>query len=318
MKKILLSALLTFGLLNAPMAQEQFPKDTLTIIVPYAPGGSSDSLARALAQAISDEYEFPVIVDNRPGGGTVIGAQRLLSQKPDGHTVFITAASFVINSLLMPDLPFDVEQDFQPVSLLAVNPHLLVVNADVPADDVESFVSWAQQADGTYSSFGIGSSGHLGFELLKEATDIDMLHVPYKGSAPATLAVLTGEVDATLGDVGVVAPHLSEGKIKPIAITGAERLPMLPDVPTFKEAGYPEFSSQTWLGLLTRAEVPEERVERLNEIFNQALNSKEVQNVLALQGMNTQIMSPIEFRNYMQREKEKYKNIINSAEISLE
>lgn len=318
MKKILLSTLLALGLVNTATAQDQFPNETLTIIVPYAPGGSSDSLARALAQTIGDKYDFPVIVDNRPGGSTIIGSQRLLNQKPDGHTVLITAASFVINPLLMPSMPFDIETDFQPVSLLAVNPHLLVINSEVPADDLESFINWTRDADGTYSSFGNGSSGHLGFELLKEATNVDLLHIPYKGSAPATLAVLTGEVDATLGDVGVVSPHLSEGKIKPIAITGDERLPMLPDVPTFKEIGYPEYSSQTWLGLLTHSEVPTERVERLNEIFNQALNSEEVQKILTLQGMSIQPMSPTEFTDYMKQEKDKYQNIIESAQISLE
>lgn len=318
MKRLLLSATLLLGLTGVALAQDSFPSETLNIVVPYAPGGSSDALTRAIGQAISQENDISVVIDNRPGGGTVIGAQRMLSQKPDGHTVFVMAASFVINPYMMPKLPYDSKNDFQAVTLLASNPHLLVANAGVGATDLDSFLAWAKApgSNGTYSSFGNGSSGHLGFELLKEAADIDLLHIPYKGSAPATLAVLTGEVDATLGDVGVIAPHLTDGKLVPIAITGDERLNMLPDVPTFKEAGLAGFQSQTWLGLLAHADVPVERINKLNELFIKALDADEVKTVMAQQGMQARPKSPEEFAAFLKEEEHKYKSILESANIT--
>lgn len=318
MKRVLLSAALALGLTGGVAAQDSFPSETLTIVVPYAPGGSSDALTRAIGQAISQEHDISVMVDNRPGGGTVIGAQRMLSQKPDGHTVFLTAASFVINPYMMPKLPYDSANDFQPVGLLASNPHLLVANAGVGASDLDSFLAWAKAPDsnGTYSSFGNGSSGHLGFELLQEAAGLDLLHIPYKGSAPATLAVLTGEVHATLGDAGVIAPHLSDGKLVPIAITGDERLDMLPDVPTFKEAGLPEFVSHSWFGLLAHADVPQDRINKLNDLFVQALEADEVKAVLAQQAMQARPKTAEEFGSFLKAEEQKYKAILESANIT--
>lgn len=320
MKRLLLSAALALGMTGGVAAQDNFPSETLNIIVPYAPGGSSDALARAVGQAISEENNVSVMIDNRPGGGTVIGAQRLLSQRPDGHTVLVIAASFVINPHLMPKLPYDSATDFQPVTGLASNPHLLVVNSSLGVSDLDGFLGWAKESgsEGTYSSFGNGSSGHLGFELLQKEADLDLLHIPYKGAAPATLAVLTGEVDTTLGDVGVIVPQLAEGKITPIAITGDQRLDMLPDVPTFKEAGLPDFSSQTWLGLLARAEVPADRIAKLNDMFTSALQSEEVQRVLALQGMQARPTTPEGFAQFMDDEQQKYKAVIESANITLQ
>lgn len=318
MKKVLIGLAVALGCTAA--AAEDFPSRPLTIIVPYSAGGSTDSLARALGDAVSKETGQSVVIENRPGGSTVIGAQGLLGKPADGYTTVLVAASFVINPNTIKSLPYDSEKDFRPVTQLAANPHLLVVNNNLPVSDLASFIEWARTpgSDGTFSSFGQGSSGHLGFELLQKHAGIDMLHVPYKGSAPAAMAVLSGEVHATLGDVGVVAPHVQAGKLKAIAVTGDTRLESLPSVPTFAEAGLSDFDSQTWAGLLTRSEVPDERVQRLNQLFTAALETPRVQDVLKLQAMRAIPTTPEAFSDYMKAEGAKYKQIIDEAGIRLE
>ncbi|MFT0849219.1 tripartite tricarboxylate transporter substrate binding protein [Achromobacter sp. F4_2707] len=318
MKKAILSLALAFACTG--VAAEDFPSRPLTLIVPYSAGGSSDTLARALGDVVSKEIGQSVIVENRPGAGTVIGAQGLLSKPADGHTALLVAASFVINPHTLKSLPYDTEKDFQPITQLVSNPHLLVVNNDLPASDLKEFTQWVKDNPniGAFSSFGAGSSGHLGFELLKMHSGIDMLHAPYKGSAPATMAVLSGEVHATLGDVGVVAPHVQAGKLKAIAVTGDKRVETLPNVPTFAEAGLPQFSSQSWFGLLTHAEVSEDKVKRLNELFTTALSSEQVQTVLKQQAMEARPTTPEEFGEFMKAEGKKYETVIKEGNITLE
>lgn len=302
------------------VAAENFPSRPITLIVPYSAGGSSDTLARALGDVISQETGQSVIIENRPGGSTVIGSQALLGKPADGYTTLLVAASFVINPHTLATLPYDTEKDFQPVTQLVSNPHMLVVNNQVPASNLKEFIDWANahKNEAAFSSFGLGSSGHLGFELLKMHAGIDLLHVPYKGSAPATTAALSGEVHATLGDVGVVAPHVRADKLKPIAVTGDKRLADLPDVPTFAEAGLPDFSSQSWFGLLTRADVPQERVRRLNQLFTAALSSEKVQTILRQQAMEARPTTPAAFGKFMKAEGEKYAAVIKEANIKLE
>ena len=318
MKKAALGLALAFAC--SGVAAEDFPSRPITLIVPYSAGGSSDTLARALADVVSKETGQSVIVENRPGGSTVIGAQGLLGKPADGYTTLLVAASFVINPHTLKSLPYDTEKDFQPITQLVSNPHLLVVNNDLPVSNLKEFTDWAKgNSDvAAFSSFGAGSSGHLGFELLKMHSGMDMLHVPYKGSAPATMAVLSGEVHATLGDVGVVAPHVQADKMKAIAVTGDKRLDVLPNVPTFAEAGLPEFSSQSWFGLLTRAEVSEDKVQRLNELFTAALSSEQVQTILRQQAMEARPTTPAEFGEFMKAEGKKYETVIKEADIKLE
>lgn len=318
MKKTILGASLALASLGA--AAETFPSQPMTLIVPYTAGGSSDALARALGKAIAKNTGASIVVENRPGGSTVIGAQALLGKPADGYTVMLTAASFVINPYLLNQLPYDSVKDFQPVAQLATNPHVLVVGPKVPAGDLKAFLAWArEQGDkATFSSFGNGSSGHLGFEMLKKQAGLAMMHVPYKGSAPATMAVLSGEVDATLGDVGVVAPHIQAGKLRALAVAGNARTPALPDVPTFAEAGLPGFESQTWMGLLTRAGVPVERVQRLNQMYSEALQDADVRQILAQQGMVAAASSPEAFSAFMKAESAKYGQAVKDGNVRID
>jgi len=318
MKKLMFG--LALSLACAASAAQPFPSQPLTLIVPYAAGGSSDALARSLAQVVGKAAGVSVVVENRPGGSTVIGAQALLAKPADGQTVLMIAASFVINPYLIKSLPYDTRKDFQPVTSLASNPHVLVVSSKVPAADLKGFIDWAkaQQGKASFSSFGNGSSGHLGFELFKQRAGLEMLHVPYKGSAPATMAVLAGEVDATLGDVGVVAPHIAAGKVKALAVSGSQRSAALPGVPTFAEAGLAGFSSETWMGLLTRSGVAADRVDRLHDLFAQALRDPEVQKTLRQQGMEARPSAPADFARFLQQQSDQYRIAVGQAGLKPE
>jgi len=317
MKKLFVALGLALTCMGA--AAQTFPDRPLTLVVPYAPGGGSDLLARALGQIISTQTGQSVVVENRPGAATVIGAQSVLAKPADGYTLMAVAASFVINPHLL-KLPYNQEKDFQAVTLMATNPHVLVVNNDVPAKTLPELVAWAKAnpGKGTFSSFGNGSSGHIGFEQFKQIAEIDMLHVPYKGAAPATMAVLSGEVSATLGDIGNVTPHIKAGRLKAIAITGEKRATLLPDVPTFAESGLPDYFSQTWLGLWTRSGVPQDRLQRLNELFGQALKRPEIRELLAEQGTEPKPTTIAEFDAFAKAESNKYKQAIEKAGIRIE
>jgi tripartite-type tricarboxylate transporter receptor subunit TctC len=319
MRKIIVLVAMACASMHAGAA-ELSTSSPLTIVVPYAAGGSSDALARALGRGINKTTGQNIVIENKPGGSTMIGTRALIGRPADGNTVLIAAASFVINPYLQKILPYDVKQDFQPITLLASNPHVLVVNPAIPADDLKEYIEWAKSQNGkaSFSSFGMGSSGHLGFELLKQQAGIEVLHVPYKGAAPATTAVLSGEVQATLGDIGIVAPHIAAGKLKALAISGSERSPLLPTVPTFEQAGLAGYSSQTWLGLLTRAGVPAARVNRLSQIFTVALKEPDVRSVLGQQGMIVKAGTPQDFALFLESEMQKYGQVIKKGNIKLE
>lgn len=318
MKKILLGLSLLLGS-YAGLVQADTSKP-LNIVVPYAAGGPSDSIIRSIGKVIEQDTAQNVIIENRPGGNTVIGAQALLNKADDDNSVLLIAASFVITPSLMQKLPYDINKDFRQITRLASNPHVLVVSNDVPASNLAEFIEWAKKEEnkGTYSSFGTGSSGHLGYELFNHQVGLDLLHVPYKGAAPATLAVLSSEVHSTLGDVGAIAPHLETGKLKALAVSGAERHPKMPDVPTFAEQGYPDFISETWLGLLAKSSVSDERIDQLNQLFTTALAHPDVQAILEQQGMQAKPTDAAGFADFMTQEALKYKQVINDANVKIE
>ena len=293
---------------------------TTSLIVPFAAGGTSDTLARVLGESVGRRLGQTLVVDNKPGGGTVIGTQAAFAAPANGHTLLMNAASSVINPHLRPNLSYDILKDFAPVSLLASNPHILVVHPAVPAQDLKGFIAWARQKGGaaTYASFGTGSSGHLGFELLKKATGIDVLHVPYKGVAPATTDLMGGQVDAMLTDLAQVVPHVRSGKLKAIAIAGDARSPLLPEVPTLIESGLAGFTSKSWFGLLVRAGTPADVVARLNASFVAALAEPGVRDKLAQAGMDPIGSSAAEFGAFMAEESRKYGEAVKFSGAKLD
>ncbi|NMM81027.1 hypothetical protein B2J86_08850 [Acidovorax sp. SRB_14] len=317
MKSILACLAMTALTVASPASFAQTGQPTLTMIVPYTAGGSSDSIVRAMGQAITRQHNIPVVVDNKPGGGTYIGAQSLLSKPADGHTVFMMGSSTVINPYLLGKAPYDVARDFAPVSGVAENPHVLVVNPSVPAKTVQEYLAFAKERKDAsfYSSFGNGSSGHLGFELFKRKTGITPSHAPYKGGAPALMAVLSGEVNATFADVGTAAPHIAAGKLRALGVVGPKRSPALPDVPTFGEAGVPGITSQSWFVMVARNGTPPAQLARLTEILGESLKDAEVKKALAAQGMEPLNMAPSAISSFLKDEGLKFQTVIREAKI---
>lgn len=287
----------------------------LRIVVPYAPGGSGDMIARILGERIGDKVNRPVIVDNKPGGGTVIGAQAVASAPADGTQVLLVAASFIINPHLMSKMPFDPLTDFTPLTLVASNPHVLVVSNATPATNLKDFIAWARMRKGaaTFASFGNGSSGHLGFEMLKKAGNFEMVHVPYKGSAPAMTDLLGGHVDAMLTDLPQVIEAIKAGKIKAIAIASSSRAPTLPQIATFSESGLPSFESKSWYGLVVRSGAPTAMVGSLTEAFNDSLREPAVRQKFEQNGLDVIGSSSAEFAGHLKRESVKYGQAVKAS-----
>lgn len=294
------------------------PANPPRIVVPYAPGGVGDMMSRALAERMSPLGGQTILVDNKPGGGTVIGAQAVHAAPADGQQLLMVAASFVINQHLMARLPFDPLRDFVPVSLLASNPHLLIVHPSVPASDLKSLVAWARGRDASYASFGNGSSGHLGFELLKKAADFPMVHVPYKGGAPAIADLIAGQVHAMLTDLPQAVPHVKAGKVKAIALAGPRRAAALPDVPTFAEMGLPSFESRSWYGMVMRSGSPAESVQRWNQALLAALREPEVRSRLEQAGLDIIGTPADEFGGFLRRESARYAEAVRLSGAKIE
>lgn len=287
-------------------------------VVPYAAGGTGDLLARAVAERISPALGRTFIVDNRPGGGTVIGTQLAAQAPADASTLLFVAASFVIQPQLQTKPPYDALRDFAPVTLMASNPHVLVVHPSVPAKTLTEFVAWAKSNKAAFASFGNGSSGHLGFELLKKASGFDMVHVAHRGSAPATQDLLAGHVQAMFADLPQVVGHIKTGKLRAIAVGSAKRDPALPEVPSFTEAGLPGFQSQSWYGVVVKAGTPAEDIKKLQAAISHALSDPKLRQLLEPAGLDIVAGSSAEFGSYLNTEASRYGDAIRASGTKLD
>jgi tripartite-type tricarboxylate transporter receptor subunit TctC len=316
---LMVGATLSIAVSKGVLAQS-YPAEPVTIVVPLAAGGTADTVARTLSESVSKGLGKPIIINNKPGGGTTIGIQAVHSAAANGYTLLVSTATSVIIPHLMPKLTYDIQKDFVPVTLLVSNPHVLVVNANVPANNLKEFIAWAKSKNGgaTYASFGNGSSGHLGTELFKKAAKVQMLHVPYKGGGPATIDLVGGQVDAMLSDVGLVVPHIKAGKLKAIAVASESRTPLLPNVPTFIEAGLPNFVSKSWFGLMVRAGTPDAIVDRLNAEFVKALRDPSVKEKLAGVGLDAIGSSREQFAELMSADMKKYEEAVKFSGARLD
>ncbi len=275
-------------------------------VVPYAPGGTGDLLSRAVAERIAAPLGRSVMVDNKPGGGTVIGTQLAAQAPADGNTLLFVAASFVIQPQLLAKPPYDALQDFVPVALMASNPHVLVVHPSVPARTLPEFLAWARANKAAFASFGNGSSGHLGFELFKKAGGFDMVHAAYKGSAPATQDLLAGTVQAMFADLPQVVSHVKAGKLRAIAVGSLRRDAALPEVPTFAEAGLPGVQSQSWYGVVVKAGTPRETVQKLQAAVAAALADPKLRQALEPTGLEFIGSGSAAFGDFMKSEAARY------------
>jgi len=299
-----------------------YPEKPIRMLVPYPPGGITDVLTRSIAELLRKELGQPVIVENRPGANTALAAQALAASPADGYTVMMAAAATVVmNPLLYAKLGYDPIRDFTPVARIAETPLVLVVRSDSPARTFADLIAKAKAkpGDATYASTGIGSTLHLAGELLQSETGTQMLHVAYKGSAPALNGVLGGETNFMIDSVGSSIPLIKGGKLRALAVTSAKRLPALPDVPTVAESGVPGFDVSTWFGLLVPKQTPAAIVTRLNAAVALAVRDPAFR--AQFESVGLVVPAPIDaetFAKFIQAETAKWAPLIKAKNITLD
>ncbi len=275
---------------------QAFPNRPIRIISPYAPGGFNDVLSRLIGQKLGEALGQTVVVDNRPGANTIIGTGLVARAEPDGHTLLMAALPFVVNPSLY-RLPYDPIRDFTPVALITTVPNVLVVHPSLPVHTVRELIEYAAANPGklTFGSVGTGSSYHMAGELFKTLTGVDMLHVPYRGSAPAMTDLLAGRFEVFFANLVSVIPHIRSGRLRALAVTAPERSSVLPELPTIAEAGVPGFNASSWYGLVGPAGMPGEVVERLNGAINAITAMPAVRAQLLRDGAEPLSGTPAEF-----------------------
>ncbi len=311
---------LLLGLLAAPAlvaAQTQaFPTKAMRLIVPFPPGGSADILARTIGQEMAKGLGQPVVVENRPGAGTAIGATATAKADPDGYTFMVgTVSSHAINPSLNPKLAYDPIKDFTPISIVASIPFALVVHPSVQAESVAGLIALARSRPGAmnFASAGNGTSNHLAGELFKSMTRLDLVHIPYKGSAPALADLLAGQVDMMFDLVLTAAPHVRSGAVRALGVTGAARSGVLPQVPTVAEAGVPGYEVSAWFGIFAPAKLAPPITQRLNAEVVRVMKLPDVQAKLASQGAETMSSDSDAFAGFVQRELAKWSQVVKNA-----
>ncbi len=297
---------------------QAYPSKPVHIVVPFPPGGGTDVVARAVAPKMSEVLGQPVIVDNRAGAGGNIGTEYVARAAPDGYTLVVSSASSAINTTLVKNLSWDLSRDFAPVALLVLNQHVLAAHPSVPAANVKELIALAKAKPGqvTYASYGNGSSAQLSMELFKLMAGVDLLHVPYKGAAPAVNDLVGGQVNVMFVDVAAVLPHLRSGRLKALAIGSARRFEGLPDVPTVAESGLPGFEAGGFLGLEAPAATPPAAIAALNAAANQALEQPQVRERLLALASPPVGGTPAQFGERIRAEIDKWAKVIRAANIT--
>jgi len=317
---ILRSALLAILFSGGAALAQSFPTKPVHVIVPFPPGGGTDVVARTVAPKMAELLGQPFVVENRAGAGGNIGTEFVARAAPDGHTLLVASASTAINTTLVRDLPWDFARDFAPVVLLVVNQHLLAAHPSVPVSGVKELVALAKAKPGqvSYASYGSGSSSHLAAELFKMMAGVDLLHVPYKGAAPAITDVLGGQVNVLFADVAPMLVHLKSGKLKALGIASARRFEGLPDVPTISESGVPGFESGGFLGLVAPARTPAAVISALNAAAQKTLAMPDVRERLLALASPPVGGPPEEFQKRIRDEIDKWARVIRAANIKPE
>ena len=321
----LIAAAITTGLMLAPaesIAQADYPNKTIKLIVGFAPGGSTDIVGRIVAQRLGERLGQTVAVENKAGAGGTIGADLTAKAAPDGYTLTLgTTSTHAIAAGAYSKLPYDPVADFTPISLVAITPYLLVVNPQVKASNLAEFISVAKSQPGklNYASAGNGTATHLAMEMLKDAAGIDLVHIPYKGNAPADAAILGGEVQAVFGSMPALLQNTKANKVRPLAVGTAARSPALPDVPTVAEQGYPGFEAALWLGIMGPANMPSGVVERLHKEIAAIVATPEFKAAMDANGAEPLASkSADEFREMLRGQVAKYVKITKALGIKLD
>ena len=303
------------------VALAQYPAKPIHLIVPFPPGGGNDTVARAIAQQISPELGQPVVIDNRPGAGGSVGAELAAKAAPDGYTLFLAGVgSHVVNPNLHKKLGYDPLKDFAPITLIASAPSVLVVNPKVPAQNIAEFTAYARAHPGVlnYASNGNGSAAQLAAAMYESMAGVKMVHVPYKGIAPAMTDLMGGEVQLMFGTVVALVPHIQAGKLRALAVTGKKRSALLPEIPTLRESGVPEYEAGSWYGIEAPAGTPRPIIDQLNAAMVKALKQPEVARRLALDGAEVIGSTPEEFGAHIKAELERVGQVVRAAGIQIE
>jgi tripartite-type tricarboxylate transporter receptor subunit TctC len=297
-----------------------WPTRPVRIIVPFPPGGSTmESVVRLLVQNMPATLGRQVIVENRPGAGTVIGVEAA-AKSTDGHTFVGVANSFTVNQTLVKDLPYDGLRDLQPVILMARTANVLAAHPSVAPGTLKELIAYAKKNPGklTYASFGNGTTAHFAGEMLKVMAGIDMVHIPYKGQGPALIDVLAGNVDIMFGNLPDFLPYIRAGKLKAYGTTFLKRVPQAPEIPTIAEQGFPKFETDSWYGILAPAAAPKDVVARMNAEFNRALSDPATRSTLVERGLEPIGGTPEKFGEHLRSEVAKYATIVKEAKMKID
>ncbi|ARP96566.1 Bug family tripartite tricarboxylate transporter substrate binding protein [Bordetella genomosp. 13] len=322
--RLAFAALVAAGTAAVPLAAgaadaaATFPQKPVTMVVPFPPGAATDIIARTVAQKLGEKWGQSVVVENRAGATGAIGSNYVARSEPDGHTLLVaTTSSHTMGPNLSTKLPWDPVKSFAPVTLLAWAPNVLEVNPSVPATSMQELIALLKKNPGkyTFASSGTGSSIHLAGEMFKVQAGVDMVHVPYKGAAPAVADLLGGQVDIMFDTVALSLPHLKAGKLRPLAVTTTRRSSSLPDVPTMREAGLPDYEMAAWIGLLAPADTPPAVVQKIQADVGAVLQMPDVQAKLQGQGTDISGMSSAEFGALIKDELGRYGAIMKQAGI---
>ena len=319
------TALAAAALVLAPLAalaQSDYPNRPIKLVVGFAPGGSTDIVGRIVAKQLGERLGQPVVVENKAGAGGTIGADTVAKAAPDGYTLTLaTTSTHAISAGAYSKLPFVATRDFTPISLVAITPYLLVVNPKVPAKTLDEFVKHAKANEGklNYASAGNGTATHLAMEMLKDAAKIDLKHIPYKGNAPADVAIISGEVEAVFGSMPALLQNAKAGKVRPLAVGTTSRSPALPEIPTVAEQGFPGFNAALWLGVMGPAGMPKPVVDRLHKEVVAIVQTEEFKKAMDANGAEPlSSPTPDDFGRMLRGEVERYTKLVQGLGIKLD
>jgi len=301
----------------ACMAAEKYPSRPVRLIAPFAPGGGTDISARILAEGLGKALGETVVVDNRPGAGSVLGTEIAAKASPDGYTLLLGNISMAFNAALYRKLPYDTLRDFIPISLVTDQPNILVAHPSLPAKTFKEFVALARAQPGklTYGSAGVGSGTHLAMELLLMSQSMSLVHVPYKGTGPVLTALLGNQISVFFSTFASALPHVKADRLRAFAVTSTKRAKPLPEVPTVAESGVPGYEYSTWYGLLSPAGVPRAIVDQLNQATLAVLKTPEIEQRCVSQGLDPIPSSSARFATYLKSETEKWTRVVRAARI---
>jgi tripartite-type tricarboxylate transporter receptor subunit TctC len=307
-------------LIACAQAQQDYPTRPIRIVVPSSPGGGTDILARQIAQKLTERWGQPVIVDNRPGAGQMIGIELVAKAAPDGYTLVMTATPLALNTVLYKKVPYDPVRDFAPISQVAAMPNIIVTHPALPARTVRELIALARSRPGqlVYASSGVGTGPHLSMELFLTMAGVKMGHVPYKGTNPGMIDTMAGQVQVLMSTLLPPLPHIKTGRLRALGVTGSKRVSSLRDVPTIAEAGVPGYEVVGWYGIAAPANTPRDVINKLYSEIANILKSPETREKLAADGAEAVGSTPEQFAAFIQSEIDKWSRVVKSSGIKVE